>query len=78
MPLSFFLIFIYLVVLGLSCSIWDLVPWAGIKLRPPVLGVPSLSHWTTRNHHLSEAHTLSAQQRQNELQEAVEGLSLIL
>ena len=31
-----------------SCSMWDLVPWAGIKPRPPALGVWSLSHWTTR------------------------------
>ena len=27
---------------------WDLVPWPGIELRPPALGVHSLSHWTTR------------------------------
>ena len=27
---------------------WDLVPWPGIKPRPPVLGAQSLSHWTTR------------------------------
>ena len=32
---------------GLSCGIWDLVPWPGIKLRTPALGAPSLSHWTT-------------------------------
>ena len=32
----------------LSCSMWDLVPWPGIKPRPPVLGVWTLSHWTTR------------------------------
>ena len=45
----------YLAVLGLlcslwtpSCSMWDLVPWLGIEPRPPVLGVWSLSHWTTR------------------------------
>ena len=51
----FFLIFIYLAVLGLSCSmwtlrcsIWGLVPLWGIKPRPPALGVWSLSHWTTR------------------------------
>ena len=34
--------------LGLSCSMWDLVPWSGIKPRPPALGVQSLSPWTTR------------------------------
>ena len=30
------------------CSIWDLVPWAGIELGPPALGAWSFSHWTTR------------------------------
>ena len=32
----------------LSCGMWDLVPWPGMELRPPALGVWSLSHWTTR------------------------------
>ena len=32
----------------LSCSMWYLVPWQGMKLRPPALGAQSLSHWTTR------------------------------
>ena len=48
-------IFVYLAVLGLaaagricSCSMWDLVPWPGIELRPPALGVWSLDHWTIR------------------------------
>ena len=31
-----------------SCSMWDLVPWPGIKPRPSAVGVQSLSHWTTR------------------------------
>ena len=31
----------------LSCSTWDLIPWAGIKLGLRALGVQSLSHWTT-------------------------------
>ena len=31
-----------------SCSMWDLVPWSGIKPRSPALGVWSLNHWTTR------------------------------
>ena len=39
---------IYLTVPGLSCGMWDLVPWPGIEPRPPALGVWSLSHWTTR------------------------------
>ena len=34
-----------------SCSTWDLVPWLGIKPRPPALGAWSLSHWTTREVH---------------------------
>ena len=41
-------VFIYLTVLGLSCSMWDLVPWPGIEPVPPPLGAWSLSHWTTR------------------------------
>ena len=32
----------------LSCSMWDLVPWPGIKLRLPALGAWSLSHRTIR------------------------------
>jgi len=31
-----------------NCSMQDLVPWPGIKLRLPALGMWSLSHWTTR------------------------------
>ena len=33
--------------LSLSRSMWDLVPWPGIKPRPPALGTQNLSHWTT-------------------------------
>ena len=44
----FFLIFIYLAVLGLSCGMWDPVPWSGVEPRPPALGARSLSHWTAR------------------------------
>ena len=32
----------------LSCSIWDLVPWPGIKPKSPALEAWSLSHWSTR------------------------------
>ena len=32
----------------LSGSMRDLVPWPGIKSGAPVLGLQSLSHWTTR------------------------------
>ena len=31
-----------------SCSMWDLVPWLGIKPSHPALGAQSLSHWTIR------------------------------
>ena len=31
-----------------SCSMWDLVPWPGIKPRPSAVDVQSLSHWTIR------------------------------
>ena len=36
------LLFIYLVVLGLSCSMWDLVPKAAVEHRPPALGAQRL------------------------------------
>ena len=47
---SFSLLFknIYLAVLGLSCRVRDLIPWPGIEPGPLCLGVPSLSHWTSR------------------------------
>ena len=38
---------VYMTVPGLSCGLWDLVPWSGIKPGPPALGVQNLSHWTT-------------------------------
>ena len=44
----FFLTFIYLAAPGLSCSMWDLVPWPGMEPKLPALGVQSLSHWTIR------------------------------
>ena len=40
---------IYLAPPGLSCGMWDLVPWPGIELRPPAEGDQCLSHWTTRD-----------------------------
>ena len=39
---------IYLAVLSLSCSRWDLVPRSGVEPGPPALGARSLSHRTTR------------------------------
>ena len=41
-------IFIYLPTSGLSCSMWDLVPWPGFEPRAPALAAQSLSPWTTR------------------------------
>ena len=32
----------------LSCGMWDLVSWPGIKPGPLALEAQSLSHWTTR------------------------------
>ena len=32
----------------MSCGMWDLVPWLGLKPRPPALEAQSLSPWTTR------------------------------
>ena len=37
-------IFIYLSALRLSCSMWDLIPWPGIKPGPSALGAWSLSY----------------------------------
>ena len=47
-PPNYYFLKNYLVVLGLSSGMWDLVPWPGIKCRPLALGVQSLSHWITR------------------------------
>ena len=38
-------IFLYLAAPGLPWGRWDLVPWPGIKSRPPALEAGSLSHW---------------------------------
>ena len=55
MYLYFLSIYGYLAALGLccstwtlSCGMWGLVLWPGIKPRAPALGVLSLSHWTFR------------------------------
>ena len=39
-----FYLFIYLAAPGLSCCMWDLVPWPGNEPRPPAFGAWSLSH----------------------------------
>ena len=44
----FFNNYFYLPALGLSCSMWDLVPWPGIEPGPLALGAQRLSHRTTR------------------------------
>ena len=38
----------FLAVPSLSCGLWGLVPWPGIKPEPPALGAQNLSHWTMR------------------------------
>ena len=39
---------IYLAAPGLSCSMWDLVPWPGIEPGPPALGAERVNHRTSR------------------------------
>ena len=39
-----YIYFIHLAVLSLGCNMWDLVPWPGIELGSPALGVPNVSH----------------------------------
>ena len=49
--LPFFIIILkntYLLASGLSCSIRDLVPWAGNEPGSPALGAWSHSQWTTK------------------------------
>ena len=43
----FFLVFINLAALGLSCGMWNLFYQPQIELGPPTLEAWSLSHWTT-------------------------------
>ena len=40
--------YIYLAMSGLSCSMWDLVPWPGVTPRTHILGAWSLNPWATR------------------------------
>ena len=42
-------LFICLAALSVSCHVYDLVPWPGMELNPPPLGVGSFSHWTSRD-----------------------------
>ena len=44
----YFFRYIYLAMLGFSCSMWDLVPWPGNEPGPLAVRARSLSHWTTR------------------------------
>ena len=43
-------------MVGLSCHMWDLVPWQGIEPGPPALGAQNLSHWITREVHIAPFH----------------------
>ena len=50
--LKYLFLFIYLAVPGLSCSMWDLVPWSGIEPGLPHIGsmettreVPEIGGW---------------------------------
>ena len=46
--------FISLAMSGLSCNMWDLVPWPGMDPRPATMGVLSLSHritWDVPKHY---------------------------
>ena len=38
----------YLTAPGLSCGMWDLVLWPGIRPVPLALGTRNLSHWTSK------------------------------
>ena len=42
------ILFIYLAMPGLSCGMWNLVPWPGIKPCPASLGAWTLNHRITR------------------------------
>lgn len=54
---------IYLAVLALSCSLWDLIPWPGMEALPPALGGrvesqpldPQGSPWSCAGYHSSPA-----------------------
>ena len=46
---TFIFIYLFLSVLGLCCSMWDLVPLPRIEPVPPTLGALNLSYWTTRD-----------------------------
>ena len=37
-----------LAILGLSCEMWDLIFWSGIKPGPPALGAWCRRQWTSR------------------------------
>ena len=37
-----------------GCGMWDVVPWPGITLRRPALGVQSLGHWPLDHWPLSQ------------------------
>ena len=43
----YILIWLHTWILNLSCGMWDLVLWPGVKPGPPALGVQCLGHWST-------------------------------
>ena len=49
LKMGFLNVFIYLAVPGLSCGMWDLVPWPGIKPRCPALGAGVLASGPPRS-----------------------------
>ena len=56
-----FLRFIFIYLFGcvsLGYSMWDLVPWPGIKPGPPALEAWTLSFWTTRE--VPKGHSLNS------------------
>ena len=54
-----FSFFFFLAAQDLSCGQWDLVPWPGIKPRPPELGAQSLNRWIMRKVPTPDPYSLS-------------------
>ena len=44
---------------ALSCGVWNLVPWPGIKPSPPGLGAWGVTHWNTRKVCFSDVESAS-------------------
>ena len=87
-PVLFFFLSTYLPAPGLSCSIQDLVPWPGIKPRPPALGVwsgraksqplhPQGSPWGIFNEGSSRCQTRCSLHRPHSQKNTHKGIILI-